>query len=149
MLHFRESRLCNLNAQRRNNPIICHPLPYHLLHNGEEPTDSYRSYSPDSSQHLIRHRRIGGHRGIIPPKNGWTDLRVRHTQCLLPPSRIYANNCHTPIYFMSVVDVQHWLGHSQPSTTLNFYAHIDATSKLRVCQSIESALSFDENKEEF
>ena len=50
---------------------------------------------------------------------------------------------------MSVVDVQHWLGHSQPSTTLNFYAHVDATSKLRVCQSIESALSFDENKEEF
>ena len=50
---------------------------------------------------------------------------------------------------MSVVDVQHWLGHSQPSTTLNFYAHVDATSKLRVCQSIEAALSFDENKEEF
>lgn len=48
---------------------------------------------------------------------------------------------------MSVVDVQHWLGHSQPSTTLNFYTHVDATSKLRVCQSIESALSLNESKE--
>lgn len=43
----------------------------------------------------------------------------------------------------SVVDVQHWLGHSQPSTTLNFYAHVDSTSKLNVCQSIEAALHFD------
>lgn len=42
-----------------------------------------------------------------------------------------------------VVDVQHWLGHSQPSTTLNFYAHADATSKQNVCQSIEAALHFD------
>ena len=43
---------------------------------------------------------------------------------------------------LSVVDVQHWLGHSQPSTTLNFYAHVDASSKQRVCQSIEQALTF-------
>lgn len=47
----------------------------------------------------------------------------------------------------SVVDVQHWLGHSQPSTTLNFYAHVDSTSKLNVCQSIEAALHFDVDKE--
>ncbi len=42
-----------------------------------------------------------------------------------------------------VVDVQHWLGHSQPSTTLDFYAHADATSKQNVCQSIETALHID------
>lgn len=48
---------------------------------------------------------------------------------------------------LSVVDVQHWLGHSQPSTTLNFYAHVDSTSKQNVCQSIEAALHFDIAKE--
>lgn len=48
---------------------------------------------------------------------------------------------------LSVVDVQHWLGHSQPSTTLNFYAHVDSTSKQNVCQSIETALHFDIVKE--
>lgn len=48
---------------------------------------------------------------------------------------------------LSIVDVQHWLGHSQPSTTLNFYAHVDSTSKQNVCQSIETALNFDIVKE--
>ena len=48
---------------------------------------------------------------------------------------------------LSVAEVQHWLGHSQPSTTLNFYAHVDSTSKQNVCQSIETALHFDVVKE--
>lgn len=48
---------------------------------------------------------------------------------------------------MSVVDVQHWLGHSQPSTTLNFYAHVDSQSKQRVCQCIEAAFHFDAHEE--
>ncbi len=47
----------------------------------------------------------------------------------------------------SVADVQHWLGHSQPSTTLNFYTHVDSKSMQRVCQSIEAAFGFDSQAE--
>lgn len=50
---------------------------------------------------------------------------------------------------LSVADVQHWLGHSQPSTTLNFYTHVDSLSKQRVCQCLEATLSFDSAEEKF
>lgn len=37
----------------------------------------------------------------------------------------------------SVVEVQEWLGHSNPSTTLNFYSHIDSSkSKRAICESL-------------
>lgn len=36
----------------------------------------------------------------------------------------------------SVVQVAEWLGHSSPSTTLNFYAHIDSNSKKDMANSI-------------
>lgn len=42
----------------------------------------------------------------------------------------------------SVVEVQHWLGHSQPSTTLNFYSHIDSTAKRHMGAALEQALQF-------
>lgn len=47
----------------------------------------------------------------------------------------------------SIVDVQHWLGHSQPSTTLNFYSHVDTLSKQRTSEQIENALTFDDDDE--
>lgn len=43
----------------------------------------------------------------------------------------------------SIVDVQHWLGHSQPSTTLNFYAHTDSNAKIRTGEMIEKSLTFE------
>ena len=44
----------------------------------------------------------------------------------------------------SVVEVLHWLGHSQASTTLNFYSHIDATSKTNIRDALESLLLLEE-----
>ena len=49
----------------------------------------------------------------------------------------------------SVVEVQHWLGHSQPSTTLNFYSHVDALAKQRISEQIENALVFEDDEEIF
>jgi len=40
----------------------------------------------------------------------------------------------------SIVEVQQWLGHGSASTTLNFYAHIDKTSKLGMADAMEKAL---------
>lgn len=37
----------------------------------------------------------------------------------------------------SVVQVQEWLGHSSSATTLNFYAHIDKTSKLSIAEALD------------
>ncbi len=42
----------------------------------------------------------------------------------------------------SVVEVQHWLGHSQPSTTLNFYSHVDSKSKRNISNALENLLPF-------
>lgn len=48
----------------------------------------------------------------------------------------------------SVVEAQYWLGHSQPSTTLNIYSHVDSLARQRVSERIEKALDFDSiNKE--
>lgn len=43
----------------------------------------------------------------------------------------------------SVVEVQHWLGHSQASTTLNFYSHIDGTSKQNIKFALEKMLPLE------
>lgn len=37
----------------------------------------------------------------------------------------------------TVVQVQEWLGHSSSATTLNFYAHIDKTSKLSIAEALD------------
>ncbi|MCL2105946.1 MAG: recombinase [Oscillospiraceae bacterium] len=37
----------------------------------------------------------------------------------------------------------HWLGHSQASTTLNFYSHIDATSKRNITAALENLLPLE------
>ncbi len=49
----------------------------------------------------------------------------------------------------TIVEVQHWLGHSQPSTTLNFYSHVDPQFRQRVSKRIEAALVFDDEEENF
>lgn len=39
----------------------------------------------------------------------------------------------------TAVDVQHWLGHSSPSTTLNFYLHNNVDqAKIRMCNALDS-----------
>jgi site-specific recombinase XerD len=43
---------------------------------------------------------------------------------------------------ISVVEVQHFLGHSQPSTTLNFYSHVDSSSKKNISNFLEKTLLF-------
>lgn len=40
----------------------------------------------------------------------------------------------------SVVQVQEWLGHGSASTTLNFYAHVDKTSKTTIANSLEKMI---------
>lgn len=49
----------------------------------------------------------------------------------------------------TIVEVQHWLGHSQPSTTLNFYSHVDPSFKKQVGERIETALAFDNDETKF
>ena len=41
----------------------------------------------------------------------------------------------------SVVQVQDWLGHSSASTTLNFYAHIDKTSKVSIADALDNIVA--------
>lgn len=43
----------------------------------------------------------------------------------------------------SVVEVQHWLGHSQPSTTLNIYSHVDKSVRQHVGERIADFLQLD------
>ena len=51
-------------------------------------------------------------------------------------SNLLANN-------FSIVEVQQWLGHSEASTTLNFYSHIDSSSKKNISKAIEKLLVLD------
>ena len=37
----------------------------------------------------------------------------------------------------SVVQVQEWLGHSSAATTLNFYAHVDKSSKMQIAKALD------------
>lgn len=41
----------------------------------------------------------------------------------------------------TVVQVAEWLGHSSSTTTLNYYAHTDKTSKMSISKSIENIFS--------
>lgn len=41
----------------------------------------------------------------------------------------------------SVVQVQEWLGHGSAATTLNFYAHVDKTSKSDISNALEQMIS--------
>ena len=41
---------------------------------------------------------------------------------------------------MSVLQVQHWLGHSSATTTLDFYGHVDAKSNEAVAKAIENMI---------
>lgn len=66
----------------------------------------------------------------------------------LPPIRLHdlRHSAATNLISMglSLVETQQWLGHSLPSTTLNFYSHADATFKHRACEMMEQALSLDD-----
>lgn len=42
----------------------------------------------------------------------------------------------------SVTQVQEWLGHSSATTTLKYYAHIDASSKKEVASALQKMISF-------
>lgn len=42
---------------------------------------------------------------------------------------------------ISLVDTQLWLGHSQPSTTLNYYAHTDSSSKKNIQLLLDEELN--------
>ena len=48
----------------------------------------------------------------------------------------------------SVVQVQEWLGHGSASTTLNFYAHIDKSSKISIADTLDKLNSEQEKKED-
>lgn len=65
----------------------------------------------------------------------------------LPPVRLHDLRHSTASNLLahgfSVVEVQHWLGHSQASTTLNFYSHIDATSKTNIRDALEDLLPLE------
>lgn len=65
----------------------------------------------------------------------------------LPPIRLHDLRHSTASNLLangfSVVEVQHWLGHSQASTTLNFYSHIDASSKTNIKNALEILLPLE------
>lgn len=65
----------------------------------------------------------------------------------LPPIRLHDLRHSTASNLLangfSVVEVQHWLGHSQASTTLNFYSHIDASSKTNIKNALEMLLPLE------
>ncbi len=65
----------------------------------------------------------------------------------LPPVRLHDLRHSTASNLLangfSVVEVQHWLGHSQASTTLNFYSHIDSTSKINIRNALENLLPLE------
>lgn len=69
------------------------------------------------------------------------------TESDLPPVRLHDLRHSTASNLLangfSVVEVQHWLGHSQASTTLNFYSHIDATSKTNIRDALENLLPLE------
>ncbi len=46
---------------------------------------------------------------------------------------------------VSLKQIQHWLGHSDFSTTVNIYAHLDYKSKLTSAQAMENGLPLPEN----
>ena len=48
----------------------------------------------------------------------------------------------------SVVQVQEWLGHGSASTTLNFYAHVDKSSKISIAYTLDKLNSEQEKKED-
>ena len=48
----------------------------------------------------------------------------------------------------SVVQVQEWLGHGSASTTLNFYAHVDKSSKISIADTLDKLNSEQEKKED-
>jgi site-specific recombinase XerD len=45
----------------------------------------------------------------------------------------------------SVVQVAEWLGHSSTSTTLNFYSHVDKTSKISIGNELENMIHLKNN----
>lgn len=45
----------------------------------------------------------------------------------------------------TLVEIQQFLGHSQPSTTLNFYSHADASSKKQIQALLEKEFDFSEH----
>ena len=42
---------------------------------------------------------------------------------------------------VETMEVQDWLGHSSASTTLNFYAHIDKTSKVSIADALDNIVA--------
>ena len=48
----------------------------------------------------------------------------------------------------SVVQVQEWLGHGSASTTLNFYAHVDKSSKISIADTLDKLNAGQEAKED-
>ena len=48
----------------------------------------------------------------------------------------------------SVVQVQEWLGHGSASTTLNFYAHVDKSSKISIADTLDKLNSEQDKKED-
>ena len=42
---------------------------------------------------------------------------------------------------VSIVNISGWLGHSSPTTTLNFYAHTNQEQKKRVANVIDDLIS--------
>lgn len=63
----------------------------------------------------------------------------------LPPVRVHdlRHSAASNLLSMgfSIKEVQEWLGHSLPSTTLNFYSHIDTSSKSNIADRLEKLYS--------
>ena len=88
---------------------------------------------------LIKPNYITQHFQIVLRKNGLKSIRfhdLRHSCASL----LYASG-------VSIKDIQEWLGHSDISTTLNIYTHLDYRSKVSSANAIIGILPGENEKE--
>lgn len=86
---------------------------------------------------------------VITPNYLTKEFHIIINKSELPKVRLHdlrhstASNLLSQGY--SIAEVQSWLGHASASTTLDFYVHIDTTSKSNMGDTLESCLRINDN----
>lgn len=82
----------------------------------------------DSLGRLIKPNYITQHFSLVLEKNGLKHIRFHDTRHSCA-SLLYANG-------VAMKDIQEWLGHSDISTTMNIYTHLDYRTKIASANAI-------------